>query len=131
MIGFSTSPPWYASSPIQVLTNVEKQRKENGSLTIFRILNQLRVNEPALHGRNIKVLYASGQSIIFHRFEAGKTGFIIALNFGAVTDNINYTPNGPQTTVVIDTLFKLTGRELNSGIISLSGHQGLVLRVIG
>lgn len=130
-LGFSTVNPWYSNVAIQQSTNLEKQRKENGSFAIFKSLNKLRVKEASLHSNKITMLAASGSVVIFHRYETGTKGFIIALNFDEKESTINYNAAGLKSTFVeIDTLFTMKGRELGVGAIRLSPLQGLVLRVL-
>ena len=130
LLGFSTVRPWYASGPIQVNTNLDKQRKENGSFAIFKSLNKLRVDHPSLHSSKINVLYAKDTIVIFHRYETGRKGFVVALNFGDNAVKVNYNANNLKTSVVeLDTLFKFTGRVFGIGTINLEPEQGFVLRV--
>ena len=129
--GFSTVKPWYSSITIQPSTNLEKQRKENGSFAIFKSLNKLRVKEASLHSNKITMLAAVGSVVIFHRYEIGSKGFIIALNFDDKKATVSYNAVGLKNTIVeIDTSFTMKGRELGVGTITLAPLQGLVLRVL-
>ena len=134
-LGFTTATsPWYSTRSIQPATNLEKERKENGTFAIFRSLNLLRVKEASLHSDKITILAAKGNVLIFHRYGADKKdskGFIIALNYGNTKITVSYNAVGFKNSVVeIDTLFKMKGRELGIGSINLDSHQGLVMRVL-
>lgn len=122
--------PWY-NAPVVSSTNVEEQKKRNGSYAIFKSVNLLRLREPSLYGAKINVLYAKGQVVILHRFETGSKGFIVALNLGVAPVNANYNANGFKKAVVeVDTLFKFNNREFRVGAINLGRLQGLILRVL-
>ena len=131
-LGFTTAnSPWYTKSAITPKTTVEKQEKEKGPFAIFKALNLLRVKEPSLHSSKITVLGAKGAVFIFHRYETGSKGFIIAMNFGDKSVTTDYNTKGLKNTVVeIDTMFKMKDRELRVGTIALQPFQALVLRVL-
>ena len=78
----------------------------------------------------MKVVYAQGNAIVFHRYEVGNKGFIFALNFGTTQVTANFkVENAAKGTVVLDTLFTYNKREINLVTIVLKAHQGLVIRV--
>ena len=78
----------------------------------------------------MKVVYAKGNAIVFHRYEIGNKGFIFALNFGMTPVTANFkVENAAKGTVVLDTLFTIKDREVNLGTIVLKVHQGLVIEV--
>eukprot|EP00794_Sanderia_malayensis_P020197 gene20196-22173_t len=128
--GFSKKNPWYSNAAVNPPTNVEAEKKLNGTYKSTAAIMKLRQKEISLQSAYIKVLYANQDTIVYIRSEVGQKGFLIAVNMGSLmhTANVN-SPEAKTGKVLIDTLFKLEGRELKLSQINLDPYQGLVIRI--
>lgn len=127
--GFTTGKPWLPLMESHKTINVEEEEKnEDGILSFYKKLIQLRNHEPALHiGKYIPVL-SKGNMLSYIREHSNKK-FLIALNLGDSQENCDPKLKTWEGKVCIATHKELYGKRVKDQIY-LGPNQGMVIEII-
>ena len=127
--GFSASRPWLRVDAGYSRRNVQLQKEYPWSmLNLYRRLIALRKQEPALHEGHYRSVYADNQLLAFTRYREGSSSFLVVLNLThrpAYFRPENFTFSG---TVEVSVSRDGEGSKV-SGVISLNGDEGLLIRL--
>jgi alpha-glucosidase len=128
--GFTTGEPWLPVADDHREVNVVAQRDDPGSmLALYRQLIELRRGEPALEvGRYEPLAHADDVLAYLRRGRAGESGFLIALNFGAVAGRLPAPPPARGGTIVLSTHLD-RDNETVDGEVRLRPNEGVVIRL--
>lgn len=127
--GFTTGEPWLPIAEDYPLVNVELERDDPGSmLTLYKQLIDLRRGEPALEVGKFEPVEAKGDRLVYLR-RHGERAFLIALNFAAKPQAIDFSHKATGASIVLSTHLDRAG-EFASGRLALRGEEGLLVRVI-
>jgi alpha-glucosidase len=119
--GFSTSSPWLPVSSDYEECNVEKQKRDSGSmLSFYRKLISLRQSENALSTGGYE-RFASDADVFVYVRSDGVRRFLIALNFGSVEQTIDNV----SATLKLSTFLDREGERIAGGLF-LRGNEGIV-----
>ncbi len=131
--GFSPAgvQPWLPVADNYRALNVAAQEADARSmLSLYRALAALRRREPALSVGDYRSLDVGNDAIFAYlRSAPGVDRFLIVLNFSAQSHTINLAPFAARADIAIAGDMRRHG-QINPGKLTLSAHEGLVLRLM-
>lgn len=122
--GFTTGDPWLPVSEDRDTKNAQTQKEDpRSTLNLHRGLLSLRRREDALSVGSYRTLSSRDNVLVYEREHDGGR-FVVALNFGGEGATLDL---GTAGRVVLST--RLDRGEEVSGVVSLRGDEGVVIRV--
>lgn len=126
--GFTEGKPWLPIDRNYRCVNVKAQKEDKYSmLSLYRRLIQLHRQEPSITSGNYTPVHADNQVISYVRQTNGAPGFLIALNL--THRPCYFNPKHYKGTIEISTSPEMEGTHIGNGIITLSGDEGIVVRL--
>ncbi len=126
--GFSTGLPWLPIARDYTRVNVAAEQNEATSvLSLVHALIALRQSTPALAIGSYSGFKADGDVLAYLR-EHGDQRYLIALNFGSATQQLDLGTTGYQGEVVLGTYHDRAGDRI-TGAVMLRPDEGIIARV--
>jgi alpha-glucosidase len=121
---------WLPVAPDFAERNVAAQEDDPASmLRLYRALTRLRRSEPALHAGAYSSVDSGAETVFAYlRTAPDADRFLIVLNFGAESHNLDLNHVGALAEIAVATDMVRTG-DVNLGRLTLRPNEGLVLRL--
>ncbi|MBN1556668.1 MAG: DUF3459 domain-containing protein, partial [Lentisphaerae bacterium] len=122
--------PWLPVEDGHAARNVAAESADPRSmLHLFRALTALRRAEPALHGGLYATVPVAAENVYaYRRTAAGRTGFLVVLNFGGERRTLDLGHAAAGAAVAVATGLRRRGA-VALDTLALEGHEGLLLRI--
>ncbi len=121
--------PWLPVASTAATVNVAaQQRNPTSMLALYRALTTLRRAEPALHGGEYVALDAGHDEVFAYVRRAAGRSFLVALNFGAQSVQLDLSAAGATGRIVVATGLQRAD-QLNLDTVALAGNEGRVIAV--
>jgi alpha-glucosidase len=129
--GFSTGVPWLPVADDYAETNVEAQREDLRSrLALFKRLTELRRELQALSTGSYRSLDTSSESVFAYLRQHEEESLLVALNFGASSQEVNLAKAGKKGELLCSTLMDREG-DADPERLALRPGEGVVVRLRG